>query len=79
MCALALFELTKFGFVIFISYFDTYQIIYGAMWSIPVFLLWIYLSWLVILLAACISAEIDEPTKSPGPLPRVAPVIKSPR
>ena len=56
---LALFELTKFGFVIFISNFDTYQIIYGAMWSIPVFLLWIYLSWLVILLGACISAEID--------------------
>ena len=77
--ALVLFELTKCGFVIFISYFDTYQIIYGAMWSIPVFLLWIYLSWLVILLAACISAEIDETTKSPGPLPRVAPVIKSPR
>ena len=76
---LILFELTKFGFVVFISNFDTYQIIYGAMWSIPVFLLWIYLSWLVILLGACISAEIDVTPKSPGPLPRVAPVIKSPR
>ncbi len=76
---LALFELTKFGFVIFISNFDTYQIIYGAMWSIPVFLLWIYLSWLVILLGACISAEIDVRSKSPDPLPRVAPVIKGPR
>ena len=76
---LALFELTKFGFVIFISNFDTYQIIYGAMWSIPVFLLWIYLSWLVILLGACISAEIDVRPKSPDPLARVAPVIKGPR
>ena len=76
---LALFELTKFGFVIFISNFDTYQIIYGAMWSIPVFLLWIYLSWLGILLGACISAEIDVRPKSPDPLPRVAPVIKGPR
>ena len=76
---LALFELTKFGFVIFISNFDTYQIIYGAMWSIPVFLLWIYFSWLVILLGACISAEIDVRPKNPDPLPRVAPVIKGPR
>ncbi|MED5250266.1 MAG: YihY family inner membrane protein [Pseudomonadota bacterium] len=76
---LALFELTKFGFVIFISNFDTYQIIYGAMWSIPVFLLWIYLSWLVILLGACISAEIDVRPKSSDPLPKVAPVIKGPR
>ena len=70
---LALFELTKFGFVIFISNFDTYQIIYGAMWSIPVFLLWIYLSWLVILLGACISAEIDVGPKAPDPLPEWRP------
>ncbi len=76
--AVVLFELTKFCFVIFISNFDTYQIIYGAMWSIPVFLLWIYLSWLVILLGACISAEMGATPKSSDPLPRVAPVIKEP-
>tara|TARA_Y100001934_G_scaffold242254_1_gene297905 strand:+ start:1388 stop:2239 length:852 start_codon:yes stop_codon:yes gene_type:complete len=74
--AVALFELTKFGFVIFIANFDTYQIIYGAMWSIPVFLLWIYLSWLVTLFGACIAAEMDAFPKTAGSLPRVAPVIK---
>ena len=75
--AIALFELTKFGFVIFIANFDTYQIIYGAMWSIPVFLLWIYLSWLVTLLGGCISAEMDAAAKTPASLPRVPPVMKT--
>ncbi|MDP6399368.1 MAG: YihY family inner membrane protein [Arenicellales bacterium] len=74
--ALALFELTKFGFAIFIANFNTYQIIYGAMWSIPVFLLWIYLSWLVTLLGGCISAEMDASAKTPASLPRVPPVMK---
>ena len=74
--AVALFELTKFGFVIFIANFDTYQIIYGVMWSIPVFLLWIYLSWLVTLFGACIAAEMDVHPKATESLPRVAPVIK---
>jgi membrane protein len=76
MVAIALFEMTKFGFVIFIENFDTYQIIYGAMWSIPVFLLWIYLSWLVTLFGACIAAEMGAAPKAAESLPRVAPVIK---
>jgi len=74
--AVALFELTRFGFVVFIANFNTYQIIYGAMWSIPVFLLWIYLSWLVTLFGACIAAEVNTTPKAAESLPRVAPVMK---
>ena len=74
--AVALFELTRFGFVVFIANFNTYQIIYGAMWSIPVFLLWIYLSWLVTLFGACIAAEVNAAPKGAESLPRVAPVMK---
>ena len=68
-------------FVVFIGNFDTYQVIYGALWTIPVFLVWIYLSWLVTLLGACVSAELGNSKKNPIPPPRVRPVVggKSPR
>lgn len=47
--AAALFELAKRGFGIFVANFGSYQLIYGAFAAFPVFLLWIYLSWLIIL------------------------------
>jgi len=81
LIAVVLFELAKYGFVVFIGNFDTYQVIYGALWTIPVFLVWIYLSWLVTLLGACVSAELGNSKKNPTPPPRVRPVVggKSPR
>ena len=71
LIAVVLFELAKYGFVVFIGNFDTYQVIYGALWTIPVFLVWIYLSWLVTLLGACVSAELGNSKKNPTPPPRV--------
>lgn len=49
------FELLKnlFGFAI--TNFTSYQLVYGAFVAIPVFLLWIFLSWNVILLGVEIS------------------------
>jgi len=47
-----LFEIAKFGFSMFIQYFSTYQLIFGALASIPLFLIWLYLSWSIILLGA---------------------------
>lgn len=50
-----LFELIKnlFGFVI--SNFTSYTLVYGAFAAIPIFLLWIYLSWNIVLLGVEIS------------------------
>ena len=81
LIAVVLFELAKYGFVVFIGNFDTYQVIYGALWTIPVFLVWIYLSWLVTLLGACVSAELGNSKRNPIPPPIVRPVVggKSPR
>ena len=52
------FELLKnlFGFVM--TNFTSYQLVYGAFAAIPIFLLWIFLSWNVILLGVEISYAI---------------------
>ena len=58
--AALLFEITKQGFTWYISNFRSYEIIYGALSSIPIFLIWIYLSWLVVLVGAEVTAVLGE-------------------
>ncbi|OFZ69596.1 MAG: hypothetical protein A2Z01_08150 [Betaproteobacteria bacterium RBG_16_58_11] len=53
------FELMKRGFAWYITSFPTYTLIYGAFATFPIFLLWIYFSWLVILLGAVIAAALS--------------------
>jgi membrane protein len=50
------FELMKHLFALFIARFPTYNLIYGSFAAIPIFLVWIYLSWMVTLLGALIAA-----------------------
>lgn len=47
-----LFEIAKKGFGSFVVHFSSYQLIYGALAIIPIFLIWLYLSWLIILFGA---------------------------
>lgn len=53
------FESMNRGFAMYISNFATYKLVYGAFASIPIFLLWIYLSWFTILLGALIAATLS--------------------
>lgn len=53
------FELMKRGFGFYVSSFPTYKLVYGAFATIPIFLLWVYLSWLVLLLGAEIAASLS--------------------
>jgi membrane protein len=50
-----LFSFGKIIFSLYIYYFPTYQLIYGAFSVIPLFFLWIYVSWIVTLYGAEVS------------------------
>jgi len=50
------FEIMKRGFALYIAKFPTYTLVYGAFAAIPIFLLWIYFSWVVIVIGALITA-----------------------
>lgn len=50
-----LFELSKQGFSIYLYFVPTYQLLYGALAAIPIFFLWVYLSWIIILFGAVVA------------------------
>src|SRR5882762_3243646 len=66
------FEIMKRSFALYIAKFPTYTLVYGAFAVIPIFLLWIYLSWVVIIIGAQIAAlapdfvVLGERTKRPS-------------
>ena len=59
------FELGKRGFAAYVLKVPTYKAVYGAFAAFPVFLLWIYFSWLVTLTAALVTANLSR-TKAPA-------------
>lgn len=53
--AALVFELAKRVFAFFVSNFPSYELIYGAFAAVPLFLIWIYICWSIILLGAVLS------------------------
>jgi len=59
LVAAFVFEFMNRIFGYYISHFPTYKLVYGAFASVPIFLMWIYLSWLAILIGAVIAASLS--------------------
>lgn len=60
LIAAVFFTLGKQAFTWYITNFPSYQLIYGAMATLPIMLLWIQLSWTAILLGAQLSAVLAD-------------------
>jgi membrane protein len=54
------FEIAKRGFGWYIVQFPTYTMIYGAFAVLPIFLVWVYVSWVVVLAGATVTAMLGE-------------------
>jgi membrane protein len=60
------FSLMHRLFGLYLAKFPTYAVIYGAFAAIPIFLLWLYLSWAVVLVGALVVAELPSSPRTRG-------------
>jgi membrane protein len=59
MIASVLFELSKSAFALYFTHFPVYKEIYGALAIIPLLFVWVFISWIVILVGAQVAASLD--------------------
>lgn len=62
------FQVLRWGFNTFLTSGSTYATVYGAVAAIPIFLLWVYLCWTVIILGAVLSASFPDWWRRRDPL-----------
>ena len=60
------FELGKRGFTSYLVKVPTYKALYGTFAALPMFLLWVYFSWLVTLVAALVAANLALTRRRPA-------------
>jgi membrane protein len=64
--AALLFQLLRWGFALYVEAFPSYKTLYGTLSIIPIFLLWVYLAWCIVLFGAEIVAAFPEWRRRPG-------------
>ena len=60
LVAVVLLEVLKRVFALYFAFFPAYQTIYGALATIPIFLIWLYACWTVILIGAVFAASFSD-------------------
>lgn len=55
--------LLQWGFGLYLQKFSTYTAVYGPFSILPVFLLWLYLCWLMVLLGCVVTAELSDSSR----------------
>ena len=55
LAALA-FSAARYGFALYALHAASYRILYGALAAVPIFLVWLYLSWAIVLAGASLTA-----------------------
>ena len=58
--AVILFWFLRKGFGLIILQSATYKTIYGALATLPIFLIWMYLAWAVVIFGAVVTAALEE-------------------
>lgn len=60
LVAAVLFQILKFLFVLYVTNFPSFETIYGAVAAMPLFLIWMYVTWCAVLVGAELAAAIPE-------------------
>ncbi len=73
LVAAILWEVAKFGFQIYVKHALPYSALYGSLGLIPLFLFWVYISWVIVLFGLELTAAIqtthatfDHPKEEPS-------------
>jgi membrane protein len=61
LVAATLFEAMQRVFGMYIENFPTYRQVYGTFAAVPIFLVWLYLCWVVVLFGAALTAILPKP------------------
>ena len=60
LTAAAMFEIAKEALAFYFARVPAYNVVYGTFAAVPIFLLWVYVSWLIVLFGAELAAALDE-------------------
>ncbi len=77
LLATLLFAVARLGFILYVTQLASYKAIYGALAVVPIFLIWVYLSWVIVMVGASLTASLASFTYLPAAqrLPGDIPII----